>query len=92
MLTKLFWPILRFFETDEVPPNYKPSHRIALNVLGSLFLLLACISAVAVYMTGTFGAALPVVVFAGVGLVAVVVGSLGSDGAVCKIWGTKRNS
>ena len=39
ILTKIFWPILRFFETDQVPENYKASHRVSLNVLGVLFII-----------------------------------------------------
>ena len=89
ILIKLFWPILRFFETAEAAPNYKKSHRVALNVVGTLFLFLAAVSARATSATGDLGSLLPVAVFGFVGLVALVVGVLGSDGAVCKIWGTK---
>jgi len=86
---KLFWPILKHFETEEVPANYKKSHRVALNILGGLFLLLACVSALAAVVSGQLGALIPVVVFFCVGFVAVVVGVFGSKGAVSKIWGTK---
>ncbi|MFT5572094.1 MAG: UDP-N-acetylmuramyl pentapeptide phosphotransferase/UDP-N-acetylglucosamine-1-phosphate transferase [Cryomorphaceae bacterium] len=88
-LTKIFWPILKFFETDEEPANYKKSHRVALNVLGGLFIFLSLVSSWAAYSTKELGALIPVVVFLCVGLVAVVVGSIGSNAAVCKIWGTK---
>lgn len=90
ILSKLFWPILRFFETDEVAPNYKKSHRVALNIMGSLFIFLSAISAKATLFTGDLGSLLPVIVFSLVGLVALVVGTLGSNGAVCKIWGNKN--
>lgn len=90
ILTKVFWPILKFFETDDVPANYKTSHRFALNGLGTLFLFLACISAGATYLTGDMGSLFPVIIFGAIGTVAVVVGSLGSNGAVAKIWGTKN--
>ena len=89
LLTKVFWPILKFFETDDVPANYKKSHRVALNVMGALFIFLSSFSVGAAYSTGDLGSLLPGVVFATVGLVAVVVGGLGSKGAVSKIWGTK---
>lgn len=62
-LSKVFWPILKHFETDQEPANYKKSHRVAL---------------------------IPVVVFAALGVVAVVIGALGSNGAVSKIWGTEK--
>lgn len=90
ILRKIFWPILRFFETDEVAPNYKKSHRIALNIMGSLFIFLSLVSGKATAYTGDLGSLLPTIVFLSVGLVALVVGALGSNGAVCKIWGNKK--
>jgi len=89
ILTRIFWPILKFFETDEEPANYKKSHRVALNILGILFIFLSLGSAWAANSSGKLGSLIPVIVFFCVGLVAVVVGSLGSSGAVSKIWGTK---
>lgn len=89
ILKKICWPILNFFETDEVPANYKVSHRVSLNVLGVLFLGLSLFAAWAANSSDELGALIPVVVFFGVGLVAVIVGALGSKGAVGKIWGTK---
>ncbi len=90
MLTTLFWPILKFFEVGQEPPNYKSSHRLALNVLGALFIFLSGVSAVsAFYSEVTVGAVIPVIVFFLVGLVALVIGSLGTNRAVAKIWGTK---
>lgn len=88
-LTRIFWPILRIFESGEEPAHYKKSHRVALVVLGVLFTLLSLGSATAAYLSGEPGALIPVVVFFGVGLVALVVGTLGSDRAVSRIWGTK---
>lgn len=86
---RIFWPILKFFETDVEPANYKKSHRVALNIVGTLFIFLSLGSAWAAYFSGELGSLIPVVVFFCVGLVTVVVGSLGSNGAVSKIWGTK---
>lgn len=90
VLKKLFWPILKFFETEENAAAYKKSHRVALNIIGTLFILLSLGSAAGTYSTGDLGALIPVIVFAGLGLVAVIVGTLGSNGAVSKIWGTKK--
>ena len=87
-LVKICWPILRFFESDQVPANYKKSHRVVLIVLGSLFLFLSLVSFASGYVGGEVGAIIPIAIFAGVGLVAIIVGTLGSDGAVAKIWGT----
>ncbi|SFB91674.1 hypothetical protein SAMN05660443_0918 [Marinospirillum celere] len=89
VLTKLFWPVLCFFETSEEPANYKKSHRVVLNIVGALFILLSLGSATAGYVSGQLVSLIPVVVFFGVGFVAVVLGALGSRGAVAKIWGNK---
>ncbi len=88
-LRKLCWPILRFFETDEEPKNYKKSHRIILNSVGALFLLLSLGAAAAAGSSDGTGAFIPAVVFFCVGFVSVVVGTLGSDRAVSKIWGNR---
>ena len=88
-LTKIFWPVLKFFETDKVPANYKNSHRVALNTLGALFIFLSFVSGWAAKPSEELGSLIPVVVFFCVGFVAIVVGTLGSNGAVSKIWGTK---
>ncbi|WP_207061393.1 hypothetical protein [Motiliproteus sp. SC1-56] len=88
-LRKLFWPILSLFETDAPPTHYRPSHRTILNVVGTLFMLLSLGSASAVIYTGQLEAILPVIVFFCIGSVALIVGALGSDGAVSRIWGKR---
>ncbi len=88
-LTSLFWPILKIFETGGDASTYKKSHRVALLIMGPLFLLLALGAAIAAYTTGEMGALIPVMVFLCVGSVAWIVGTLGSDAAVCKIWGNR---
>ena len=62
-LTRLFWPILKFFEAGESKGHYKKSHRAALNGVGGLFLLLALISAVAANAADQVGALIPVLIF-----------------------------
>jgi len=89
IFTRIFWPILSLFETNIDPKNYKKSHRVALNVVGALFIFLSIVSSVTAYSTGGVGSLIPVIIFFCAGLVAVVVGALGSNGAVSKIWGTK---
>jgi hypothetical protein len=89
ILKRIFWPILKFFETNEDLANYKKSHRVALNVVGALFIFLSLVSAAAAYSIGGVGSLIPVIIFFCAGIVAVVVGSLGSNSAVSKIWGTK---
>lgn len=88
-LTKIFWPILKRFETNVEPANYKKSHRVALNVLGVLFIFLSLVSGWAAFSVVGLSSLIPVIVFFSVGLVAVIVGSLGSTGAVSKMWGIK---
>ncbi len=89
LFTKLFWPILKFFETGEEATNYKESHRVILVVVGFLFIVLSLISMSFSYSSGEVGALIPIVVFFSVGAVAIVVGVLGSNSAVQKIWGRK---
>lgn len=88
-LRKLCWPILRFFETDEPAANYNPSHRTILVGVSVLFFILALVSALFAFYSGMAGALIPLLVFFAVGLVAMVVATLGSDSAVAKIWGNR---
>ncbi len=88
-LRQLFSFILRPLESGDVGPNYKDSHRTILNVVGVLFLFLATVSAIALAYTGKIGALIPVLVFLGIGSVSVIVGILGSDAAVSKMWGNR---
>ena len=77
------------FEEQDGPFEYKPSHRFILKVVGSLFFLLSLASAVACFVSAQLGALLPVVVFFCIGLVCMVVGFLGSDKAVAKMWNSR---
>lgn len=88
-LRKLFSPILKPLEAGEVGPNYRPSHRTILKVVGALFLLLSSVSVIALLYTGQLGALIPVIVFLGIGGVSLIVGMLGSDVAVSRMWGNR---
>ena len=90
LLTKICWPILGFFETGEEAQNYKKSHRVILIVVGLLFVFLSLASGASAYFNEEPGALIPFVVFFCVGSVSLVVGALGSNGAVSKIWGSGR--
>lgn len=90
VLIKLFWPLLRIFETGEEAVGYKTSHRVILNIMGVMFLGLSFGSAWAGHVSSELGALIPVVVFFGMGFVALMLGTLGSNTAVCKIWGPKK--
>ncbi len=88
-LLKLFSPILKPFENGDGPYKYRASHRTILVVVGILFLALASASAMVSISAKQAGAILPTLVFFSAGTVCIVVGSLGSDKAVAKIWGSK---
>ena len=86
----VFASILVIFEKGEGPYNYKPLNRTILNVMGVLFSGLAIAVAFMVPADGnTFSYMLPVVVFLGLGITCLVVGILGNERAVCKIWGNR---
>lgn len=88
-LQRLCWPILCFFEKNDAHYCYKKSHRITLVILGLLFLLLSALSLLAALQAMQLGALMPIIVFCAAGIVSLVVGGLGSDGAVARIWGSK---
>ncbi|MCM0613639.1 hypothetical protein KFJ24_14235 [Marinobacter sediminum] len=88
-LRKLAGPILKPLETGEVGANYKESHRAILNVVGVLFLILSGFSVFILNYTGELGALIPVLAFLGIGGLSLIVGTLGSDVAVSKMWGNR---
>ena len=90
ILRKIFSPILVPFESGDDPVIYKASHRTILIAVGALFLLLSGVSTVSSIVTQQLGGIFPAVIFFGAGLVAEVVGLLGNDRAVAKIWGSRR--
>lgn len=89
LLRKLFWPLLFWFEKGEEEYFYRPMNRTILLALGSIFLLLAALLAWIMPKEVEPGYWAPVAVFGLVGLVGLVVGLLGSNRAVSKIWGNK---
>lgn len=88
-LTRLFWPILGFFEKGELPLGYRPSHRKILLAVGFLFMVLVAVSLYFALISGIVGAVIPIAIFSSISIVCFVVGLLGSDRAVAKIWGIK---
>ncbi len=88
-LRALFSPILNFFEKGDEPYTYKPLNRKILIFMSTLFLSLAIIVA---YLSGDNsdpGYLIPVVVFSVMAIIGLVVGLLGNDRAVSKIWGSR---
>lgn len=89
VLKKLFSPLLSKFDNGEGEYNYQRSHRLILVAMGSLFsFLTAGILAVGINSDG-WGFLLPSIIFGGVSFSCIVIGSLGSDRAVARIWSSK---
>ncbi|MGM0633367.1 MAG: hypothetical protein ACQETO_09355 [Pseudomonadota bacterium] len=90
-IRKLVSPILDFFESGDEEYLYRKSHRLILRVVGGLFLFLALVSALTGLVASLPGAIIPVLVFLAVGVVSTVVGTLGNDRAVARIWGSRKD-
>jgi UDP-N-acetylmuramyl pentapeptide phosphotransferase/UDP-N-acetylglucosamine-1-phosphate transferase len=88
-LRNLFHPILRLFEAGEGEYRYEKSHRKILLAVGGLFLFLSAVSAALALASSQWGGLAPVLVFFLLGLVCEVIGLLGNDRAVAKIWGNR---
>ena len=89
ILRKIFSPILNIFEGGDEPYTAKSLNRKILIVIGVLFSFLVSVVIYLSYDKGEMGYLIPVIVFSGVALVALVVGFLGNDRAVAKIWGNR---
>lgn len=85
-IRKLCSPMLVLFDSSEGEYDYKPSHRTILIVLGLLCFLIASISLVVTVMTGELAGIIPIALFGITGVVCEIVGWLGSDRAVARIW------
>jgi hypothetical protein len=88
-LKKIFSPVLNIFESGDGDYKYKGSYRTILIAAGALFLLLSLVSLTAAFYAAQPGAWLPFIVFFFAGAVCEIVGFLGSDRAVAKIWGNR---
>ncbi|TNE81251.1 MAG: hypothetical protein EP334_02495 [Gammaproteobacteria bacterium] len=86
LLRTLCAPILRPFESAAGDYEYRPSHRKILIALGLLFLLLSGGCFYASFAASSAAGLLPATVFFVVGAVCEIVGFLGSDRAVARIW------
>lgn len=88
-LRRLFSPILNYFEKGDEPYSYKPLNRKILIFMSTVFLSLAGLVAYLSRDNSDLGYILPVVVFAIMAVIGLVVGLLGNDRAVTKIWGSR---
>lgn len=89
LLHRLFSPLLKPFEDGRPASGYRPIHRRIAWVVGLLFLVIAFTSLYMALSVDQWAAFVPVVVFFGASLISLVVGLLGSDRAVTKLWGVK---
>lgn len=89
ILRNLFSVVLAVFENGNEVYVYKKSHRIVLVVMGFMFSGLAAL--VFNFSQGEdVGYLIPVLVFGCIGLLSLIIGFLGEDRAVAKIWGSGK--
>lgn len=88
-LRSLFAPVLNILESGDEEYSYRASHRKILMYMGSLFFVLSTLSGISAVVSGQWGGLIPILVFFVVGFVCVIVGFLGTDRAVAKIWGSR---
>jgi hypothetical protein len=89
ILRTLFSPILNIFEKGDDPFEYKSLNRKILIFMGFIFAGLATLVVLFVPEGVGLGYLIPVVVFGFVALINLVVGFLGNERAVTKIWGDR---
>jgi len=88
LLRRILSPILAPLEAGSKPYAYKHSHRSILIFMSLMFVGMATL--VIWIMPGwDSGYLLPIIVFGGAGILGLVVGGLGEDRAVARIWGSK---
>ncbi len=89
LLRTLFSPLLNRLESGNEPYAYKASHRSILMAMSAMFAALAAI--VFFRADGAdLGYLFPVIVFGAGGVLGLIIGWLGDDRAVAKIWGTGK--
>lgn len=88
-LRKAASPLLDLFERGDQPYSVKPSHRTILLATSMLFLGLSGAITWVALGQDELTYLIPALVFGSVALVGLIVGLLGNDRAVAKIWGNK---
>lgn len=92
LLRKLAAPILNSLENSEGEYEYSRSHRTVLYVMGILFLIISAIGLYFSLAIHQLAGLFPVIIFAGIGLVCLIVAWIGSDKAVAKIWRNRNET
>jgi len=87
VLRNIFSPILNIFERGDEEYNSKPHSRKILLVISILFCSLASVVFFLIPADADLGYYLPVIIFGALAIVGFIVGLLGNDRAVAKIWG-----
>ena len=85
----LFSPLLNVFENGNEEYSYKPLNRKILLVISFLFGFLATVVAYLIPENADVAYYLPVIIFGSISLVGFIVGVLGNERAVSKIWGNR---
>jgi len=88
-LRKIFAPLLNIFESGTEEYSYKPLNRKILLVISFLFTVLASSVVYLMPEDADITYFLPVVIFGLIAFVGLIVGLLGTDRAVAKIWGSR---
>jgi hypothetical protein len=88
-LRKIFAPLLKGLESGTDPYHYKPLSRKILLFFGVTFVGLGALAAYLIPADADPGYYFPVIVFILAGGYGLLVGLLGEDRAVAKIWGNK---
>ncbi|WP_420426770.1 hypothetical protein [Algiphilus sp.] len=86
---QIFAPVLRPLEEGNGDFRYQPMHRTILLVVAGLFLLLSAVSAYFSLSAGLTAGLLATVVFLTLSATCTVVGLLGTDRAVARLWGNR---
>lgn len=89
MLRKLFSPVLNVFESGDEEYAIKPLSRKILIVISVLFSALATAVFYLTPADSDTGYYLPVIIFGTIAVIGFIVGLLGTDRAVAKIWGSR---
>jgi len=88
-LRKLCSPVLNIFEKDNDPYDYKPINRKILIFMSFIFSILGSLVIYFSPATSDKGFLIPAIVFLALALVGFIVGFLGNDRAICRIWGSR---
>ena len=89
MLRKIFSPILNLFEGGNEEYAIKPLSRKILIVISVLFSSLATAVFYLIPADSDSGYYFPVIIFGLIAAVGFIIGILGTDRAVAKIWGSR---